>query len=103
MEDDSAARELAGGDLCVGEEDAIAEPEDFFYSHRIEGWQCEDTRGLALGRVAGLERTAGVPMLAVDTGRAEPISIPFTRPIVVSIDAERRRIVLDPPEGLLDL
>ena len=86
------------------EEDAIEEPEDFYYSHRIEGWRCEDTRGNELGRAAGLERTpGGGPMLSVDTGRAEPVSIPFTRPIVVSVDAKRRRIVLDPPEGLMDL
>jgi 16S rRNA processing protein RimM len=88
----------------VPEEDAVAEPEDFYYSHRIEGWRCEDTRGNELGRAAGLERTpGGGPMLSVDTGRGEPVSIPFTRPIVVSVDAKLRRIVLDPPEGLMDL
>jgi ribosomal 30S subunit maturation factor RimM len=42
-------------------------------------------------------------MLRVDTGGAEPVSVPFTRPIVVSVDAENERIILDPPEGLMEL
>jgi ribosomal 30S subunit maturation factor RimM len=42
-------------------------------------------------------------MLSIDSGRAEPVAVPFTRPIVVRIDAEEKRIVLDPPEGLMEL
>jgi 16S rRNA processing protein RimM len=103
IEDADSARELAGGDLWVAEEEAVAPPEDFFYSHQVEGWRCEDTEGRALGRVSKLERTAGRAMLSIDAGGHEPVSVPFTRPIVVSVDVENRRIVLDPPEGLMDL
>jgi 16S rRNA processing protein RimM len=42
-------------------------------------------------------------VLSVEAGGREPISIPFVRPIVISVDRATRRIVLDPPEGLLDL
>lgn len=103
VEDGESARELVGGDLWVREKDAVAAPADFYYSHRVEGWRCEDAQGRPLGRTARLERTAGGPMLYVDTGGAEPVPVPFTRPIVVSVDAERECIVLDPPEGLMDL
>ena len=98
-----AARDLSGGDLLVPEQEAVPAPDDFYYGHRIEGWRCEDTSGRALGRVAGLERAGGVPLLSIDTGGKEPVSVPFTRPIVVSVDAGNERIVLDPPEGLMDL
>lgn len=101
--DDEAAGDLAGGDLWIRESQAVEPPEDFYYSHSIEGWRCEDTRGRVLGRASRLERTAGGPMLSVDTGRAEPVSVPFTRPIVVAVDTENERIVLDPPEGLMEL
>lgn len=103
IEDADAARELSGGELSVPEDEAVPAPDDFYYGHQIEGWRCEDTNGRALGRVTGLERTAGVPLLSIDTGGKEPVSVPFTRPIVVSVDAENRRIVLDPPKGLMDL
>lgn len=103
IEDADSAGLLSGGDLWVREEEAVPAPEDFYYSHQVEGWRCEDTGGLALGRVSKLERTAGGAMLRVDTGGAEPVSVPFTRPIVVSVDAENERIILDPPEGLMEL
>ncbi len=101
--DGESARDLAGGDLWIREEQAVEPPEDFYYSHSVEGWRCVDLRGRALGRASKLERTAGGPMLLVETGRAEPVSVPFTRPIVVAVDSEKKRIVLDPPEGLMEL
>jgi len=103
VEDAAAARVLAGGDLSVPEEDAVAPPEDFYYGHEVEGWRCEDREGRALGTAHRLERTAGGPMLLVDTGRPEPVSIPFVRPIVVTVERAGRRIVLDPPDGLMEL
>jgi ribosomal 30S subunit maturation factor RimM len=42
-------------------------------------------------------------MLFVDTGRAEPVPVPFVRPIVVSVERAEKRIVLDPPAGLMEL
>jgi len=103
IEDAESARELSGGDLWVSEAEAVPPPEDFYYSHQVEGWRCEDTVGRVLGRVSKLERTAGGGMLSIDTGGVEPVSVPFTRPIVVGVDAANRRIVLDPPEGLMEL
>jgi 16S rRNA processing protein RimM len=103
IEDAESARSLSGGDLWVRGEEAMPAPEDFYYSHQVEGWRCEDTRGRELGRVSTLERTPGGAMLSIDTGRAEPVSVPFTRPIVVAVDAENERIILDPPEGLMEL
>lgn len=103
VEDAASARELAGGELFVPEAEAVEAPEDFYYSHRIEGWRCEDTRGRPLGRVVKLEQTAGGPMLSLAASGREAVSIPFTRPIVVSVEPDERRIVVDPPEGLMDL
>jgi 16S rRNA processing protein RimM len=103
VEDASAARELAGGELSVSENDAVAAPEDFYYSHRLEGWRCEDRQGRPLGRVVKLEESAGGAMLSVAAVTGGTVAIPFTRPIVVSVEPEAERIVLDPPEGLMDL
>ena len=103
VEDVDAARALAGGDLGVPEEDAVSPPDDFYYHHEVEGWRCEDSSGRLLGRVVGLERTAGGALLLVDTGRSEPVPVPFVSPIVVSVDRATRRVVLDPPDGLMEL
>ena len=103
VEGADAARELSGGDLLVPEAEAVPPPHDFYYGHRIAGWRCEDTAGRVLGKVVGLERAGGSSLLSIDTGGKEPVSVPFTRPIVVSVDASNETIVLDPPEGLMDL
>ena len=103
IEDLNAARALAGGDLGVPDEDAVPPPEDFYYHYEVEGWRCEDSSGRLLGTAVGLERTAGGALLLVDTGGSEPVPVPFVSPIVVSIDREARRVVLDPPDGLMEL
>ena len=99
----AAARSLAGGELWIPEEDAIPPPEGFYYGHEVEGWRCEDRAGRVLGRAQRLTQTPGGAMLFVDTGGAEPVPVPFVRPIVVSVERAEKRIVLDPPAGLMEL
>jgi 16S rRNA processing protein RimM len=103
VDDADAARALSGGDLYVESTDAFPAPADFFYSHEIRGWSCEDARGRRLGEAAGLERTPGGPLLSVETRPGKIALVPFVHGIVVEVDREGRRIVLDPPEGLMDL
>lgn len=101
--DADAARSLAGGDLWIPEGEKAPVPADFYFAHEVEGWSVEDREGRALGRAVSIERTAGTPLLLVDAGGSDPVPVPFVRPIVVSVDRAARRIVLDPPEGLLEL
>jgi len=101
--DAASARDLCGGDLEVSESDAYPAPEGFFYSHEIRGWRCEDPQGAVLGEAADLENTPAGPLLSVDRGDGRIALVPFVHGIVVRIDREARTIVLDPPEGLLEL
>ena len=101
--DMASARALAGGDLCIEERDVRPAPPGFFYEHEILGWVCEDAGGQRVGRVAGLEKAPGAPLLSVETASGKIALVPFVHGIVVSIDRETQRIVLDPPEGLLEL
>ncbi len=101
--DAGGARALAGGDLCIAATDAVPAPPGYFYEHEIRGWVCEDRAGRRLGEAAGLERSPGAPLLSVETRPGRIALVPFVYGIVVSVDRESRRIVLDPPEGLLDL
>jgi 16S rRNA processing protein RimM len=98
-----AARELQGGELCVAEADAHPAPEDFYYDHAIRGFACEDADGRPLGVASGLEVTPAGPLLTVAVSHGREALVPFTHPIVVLVDRQARRIVLDPPEGLFEL
>jgi 16S rRNA processing protein RimM len=101
--DPEAARALAGGELCVPGEEAFPAPEGFYYSHRVEGWRCEDPAGRPLGTVAGLESTPAGPLLTVRTPEGKAALVPFVAAIVVEIDEASRRMVLDPPDGLFEI
>jgi 16S rRNA processing protein RimM len=98
-----AARALSGGELLVADEDRVPPPEGFYYSRDIEGFLCEDAMGRRLGTAAGLEQTSAGPLLSVDAAGKGPVLVPFVEGIVVRVEREGRRIVLDPPEGLFDL
>jgi 16S rRNA processing protein RimM len=61
-------------------------------------------RGRPIGRVADLWEVGDAALLVVDPGpEGEEILIPFNRTICVEIDPRAKKIVIDPPEGLLDL
>jgi 16S rRNA processing protein RimM len=101
--DAAAARELSGGDLCIDARSAAPPPEGFYLEREVRGWACEDPEGRPLGRVAGLERTAAGPTLTVTLPDGREAMVPFVHGIVLAVDRAARRVVLDPPEGLLDL
>lgn len=101
ISDSSAAESLRGAELSVSAADIAPRPPGFVYHWEIEGAAVVDAKGLPLGRVTELADAAGRPLLVVETARG-PRDVPFASPIVVSVDVAARRIVLDPPPGLLD-
>lgn len=88
-------------DLSVGRDEVATRPEGFVFHWEVEGCEALDRAGRPLGVVTELADVGGRPLLVVATpcGVRE---VPFERPIVVSVDVAKKRIVLDPPPGLLD-
>jgi 16S rRNA processing protein RimM len=101
ISDVSAAEEIRNAELSVSAADVAPRPEGFVYHWEIEGADVVDAKGVPLGRVSELADAGGRPLLVVETARG-PRDVPFSRPIVVSVDVAARRIILDPPPGLLD-
>ena len=46
-------------------------------------------------------RTGGTELLVID-GAERELLVPFAESICVDVDVEKKRIVIDPPEGLLE-
>lgn len=95
------AESLRNLDLSVGRDEVAARPEGFVFHWEVEGCEAFDRAGRALGVVTELADAGGRPLLVVATpcGLRQ---VPFARPIVVLVDVAKKRIVLDPPPGLLD-
>lgn len=96
-----AAEPLRGQDLAVPADRLAERPDGFVFHFEIEGCDAVGIDGRSLGRVEALGDVAGRPMLTLSTPSG-PRDVPFVEGIVVSVDLGARRVVLDPPLGLLD-
>lgn len=96
------AEALAGAELKVPAGASGALPEGTFYHYDLVGCAVEDVSGRPIGQVAGVEGTHGASRLVVAADSGE-ILVPLAADICVRIDTDGRRIVIDPPEGLLEL
>jgi 16S rRNA processing protein RimM len=106
----SKADELRGRLVLVPRQERVAAGKHRYYLSEIVGCTVFDRRGSAVGEVVGVEPTGGVDLLRVrrakETGRtreSDDLLIPFAEEICSEIDLQARRIVIEPPEGLLEL
>lgn len=101
-DDVDTAKELVGFEFAVPEQDRVQLPADHYYDWELEG--CTVTVGdQSIGTVNSVMRTGGAEILVVIDNSGKERLIPLADSIVVEIDAAGKTIVIDPPEGLLDL
>jgi 16S rRNA processing protein RimM len=96
------AERLAAAEIRVPPGDLTPLPDGVFYRHDLVGCAVETVGGLQVGVVSAVEGSDAGSRLVVGQGRAE-VLVPLAAPICVSIDVPARKIVIDPPAGLLDL
>ena len=97
-----AAKELIDHNFAVPESDRFSLPESHYYDWELEGCIVK-TNEETLGRVTGVMRTGGVELLVVADEQGRDYLLPMAESIIAKIDPETKTIVVDPPEGLLDL
>ncbi|MEK6279708.1 MAG: ribosome maturation factor RimM [Acidobacteriota bacterium] len=98
-----AAKALVGYEFGVPEAERVQLSENEFYDWELTGCLVEIIDGTLIGSVRGVMRTGGVELLVVRDDAERELLIPMAQSIVVNIDTAGRRILIDPPEGLLDL
>jgi 16S rRNA processing protein RimM len=100
--DMNAATALAGTELRVPVDRLATLPEGTYYRHDLVGCVVETRAGETIGTVAEVEGTLGRSRLIVETPKGE-VLVPLVAEICRAIDTDAKRIVIDPPEGLLEL
>lgn len=75
---------------------------DKFYFHEIIGFTAEDKRLGDIGVIVGINDTSAQPLFEIKKGDIE-ILVPMIDQFIVKVDRENKKIVLDTPEGLVDL
>ena len=96
-----AAEDLRDLEICVLESEVVELEDDEFFDWQLEGCQVETVGGEPIGTVRELMRTGGTELLVVESDQREYL-IPFAEAICVTVDVDEKRIVIDPPEGLLE-
>ncbi|RSM85399.1 ribosome maturation factor RimM [Kibdelosporangium aridum] len=100
---DRTVAESLRGALLLADTDALppTEDPDEFYDHELEGLSAVLVDGSTVGTVREVVHSPAGELLALDVAGRE-VLVPFVREIVPEVDIVGRRVVLDPPEGLLD-
>jgi 16S rRNA processing protein RimM len=97
------AESLRGALLLVDAADLPpSDDPDEFYDHELEGLAAVLGDGTPVGSVREVVHGPGGELLVLDRPDGGEVLVPFVRAIVPEVDVPGRRVVIDPPEGLLE-
>jgi 16S rRNA processing protein RimM len=101
VSDRDAAEMLKGAEIAVDREQLPPPDEDEVYVSDLVGCRVLDRQGNDLGEVTAVDSNGAQELLTIQGARTW--QLPFVDQLLVSVDVVARKIVCDPPEGLLDL
>ena len=96
------ATTLTGADLRVPVDELARLPAGTFYRHDLVGCRVATSAGVDVGIVTDLEGPIEASRLVVSRGDQQ-VLIPFVNEICTFVAPTERRIIITPPDGLLDL
>lgn len=103
LADRTAAEEFRGRLLVadVAPDEDTGDPDDF-YDHQLVGLAVHTVDGAVIGTVTEVVHLPMQDLLAVGKTDGGEVLVPLVRDIVPEVDLAERRVVVDPPAGLLD-
>lgn len=96
------AEALAGAELRMSLDDMAPLPGGTYRHHDLIGCEVRDRQDRVIGRVTGIEGPMDRSQLVIAGSQGE-VLIPLVGDICISVEPAARRIVVDPPEGLIEL
>jgi 16S rRNA processing protein RimM len=102
---DRSAAEALRGTLLVADSSTSpddGDPDDF-WDHELVGLAAVTVDGATLGTVEEVLHPPGPDLLVIRGDDGAEVLVPFVHAIVPQVDLPAGRLVVDPPEGLLEL
>ena len=96
------AENLKGEEIWIPEEALKSLDKGKYYLFQLSGCSVVTRGGDAIGLVTDILFIKENDLLVVEKGERK-MFIPFTESICIGVDLAKKKIVIDPPEGLLDL
>lgn len=101
---DRTAAESLRSTLLVADSSTSEPPgDDEFWDHDLIGLSALTTAGDPIGEVSDVLHPAGSDLLVISRPDGGETLVPFVAALVPSVDIAAGRVVVDPPEGLLEL
>jgi len=101
---EAQAKALSGKDVWLPLSEMAPLEEGKFYFHEVQGWTAVDrSTGNEVGIVVHVVDQGAYPMLEVDFGQGATGFVPLPEHVKVDVQRDTQRLVLDLPEGLLDV
>ena len=102
---DRDGAELLRGVLLQVESSSLAPPSDpdEFHDHQLVGLRVVSVDGADLGAVSRIDHAPASDLIVLDKSGGGTALIPFVSQMVPTVDVAGGKIVVDLPEGLLDL
>jgi 16S rRNA processing protein RimM len=98
----AAAERLRDAWVLIDRRDAMPLEDGTYFDHDLVGCRVTDTAGGEIGTVSGILKAAGNAVLVVD-GPLGEVLIPAVAGFCLRISIAEKSILVDLPEGLLDL
>jgi 16S rRNA processing protein RimM len=104
IDDRNVAEQLRGVLLCV-DSSQIPAPDDpdEFNDHQLVGLSVVSVQGEKLGEVVRIDHAPASDLIVMRRDGGPDALIPFVRQIVPTVDVAGGKVVVDLPDGLLDL
>jgi 16S rRNA processing protein RimM len=102
---DRTAAESLRGTLLVADSATspdAGDPEEF-WDHQLVGLAAVTVDGAAIGTVEDVLHPSGTDLLVIRDADGKEVLVPFVSAIVTEVEVEHGRLVVDPPDGLLEL
>ncbi|MEU1189792.1 ribosome maturation factor RimM [Streptomyces sp. NPDC005859] len=101
---DRTAAEALRNTLLIAEVDPteLPEEEDEYYDHQLMDLDVVTKDGVEVGRITEISHLPSQDLFIVERADGSEVMIPFVESIVIGIDLEEQRAVIDPPPGLVD-
>jgi 16S rRNA processing protein RimM len=102
--DRNGAEALRGTLLVVDSGSSLViDDDDDFWDHDLVGLRAHTVGGDLLGTVTDVLHPPGPAVLVITRPEAAEVLVPFVSELVPSVDLAAGRVLIDPPEGLLEL
>ncbi|MGX2994254.1 ribosome maturation factor RimM [Streptomyces sp. JNUCC 64] len=90
--------------LLIAEVDPDERPDepDEYYDHQLMDLDVVTVDGTPVGRITEISHLPSQDLFIVERPDGDEVLIPFVEEIVVEIDLDEQRAVIDPPPGLVD-